>query len=123
MSKKSDSQKVPDSVPRVHEAGGGISEETARQLDLALHQMEQGGLVEGEVVHDPSSETYENIFPADIGTSSHALHKGSSSEQVAFGAMVEREKNADPDIEHSEAYDRAVEKFDATQEEDEEEDE
>ncbi|HVF02132.1 MAG TPA: hypothetical protein VNA27_12480 [Rubrobacteraceae bacterium] len=100
--------------PRKHEVRPelGITEEVARQLDAAAAEMESGG-VGGEVVHDPSSETLENLHAADIGYSSQVVHRGiSSNEQVMFGAMVEQEKNEDPDIEHSEAYDRAAEKFD-----------
>jgi hypothetical protein len=111
-------EKVPESVPRVHEAGAGISEQTARQLDLALHQMESGN-PDGSVVWDESSETIPNLRAAEIGTSSHSAHRGiSSNTDMLFSAMVQREKNADPDIEHDVAYDRAVDKFNAMQDAD-----
>jgi hypothetical protein len=109
--------------PKKHEPNPalGISSELAAQLDAAAAAMESGD-PDGIVQWDESSETWSNQHPSDIGTSSHALAKASSNEQVRFGAMVEREKNRDPDIEHAEAYDRAVEKFDAMQDDEEDSD-
>ena len=99
--------------PRVHEVNPalGITKKVALKLDKAFYEMEQGGLG-SEVIHDPSSETWENLHQADIGRNTYSRHEGiSSNEQVAFAALVEKTKNQNPDLEHSEAYDIAAERF------------
>jgi hypothetical protein len=100
----------------------GISPALAKELDKSLEQMESGN-PDGGLDWDESSETWSNIHPADIGTSSSALHKASSNEQVRFASLVEREKNENPELEHEEAFSRAVEKFNAMQDDEEDADE
>jgi hypothetical protein len=92
----------------------GITPEIAAELDKAVEEME----AQRDVHLDPTSETPQ--YQADIGRNTYARHEGiSSNEQILFSTLVEREKNQDPDIEHAEAYDRAVDRFNAMQDEDE----
>ena len=104
-----------DKYPRVHEVNeaAGVTEEVARRLDKSLAEMESGNL-DGTVLWDETSETLPNLFPSEQGTSSHAVHKGiSSNAEMRRSALIAREKAADPDCEMDVAVERAEEKFDA----------
>jgi hypothetical protein len=102
--------------PKKHEPNesAGITPEIAAALDRAASAMESGD-PDGIVEWDESSETWSNQHPSDIGTSSHSLHRVSSNEQVAFASLVERIKNENPELEHEQAYDAAVDRFNAMQ--------
>ena len=106
-------KKVPVHVPKIHEPNpaGGLSAEAARQLDLAAFEMETGN-PDGNVIFDPTSETFENIHPSEIGTGSHSVHRGiSSNYEMRLKALEEREKAADPDAEFEVTNQRAYEKW------------
>jgi hypothetical protein len=122
MSKKKQQQSVHKQEKTLTQATG-ITPAIAAELDRGLKEMETGD-PDGTVQWDESSETLTHLHPSGIGESSHAVHRGiSSNSDMLFSALVQREKNADPDIEHEEAYDRAVEKLNAIQEGEGEEDE
>jgi hypothetical protein len=111
MSEEKNTPEVPDHVPRVHSPGNGLDEAGARLLDLALYQMETGN-PDGTVIFDPSSETLENVHASEIGTGSHSVHRGiSSNYEMRLSALEEREKAADPDAEFEVTNARAYEKW------------
>ena len=118
------SEKHKNEVPewaRAHSPGNGITEDAAKRLDYAYYLMESGN-PDGNVQWDESSETEQH--PSDIGGSSHSAHKGiSSNEQVAFGSLVHRTKNENPGVEYEDAYDMAVDAWNAKHGDDEDNDE
>jgi len=75
------------------------SSEKSKEQDhdsLMAKAMEE---MENDVYADPSADTV--VYAADIGYSSHALHKGpSTSQQFIDKAKYEAEFNADPDREN-----------------------
>jgi hypothetical protein len=110
--------------PRRHEVRPelGITEEVARELDKQLAESETGN-PDGDVYWDDSSETYASLAQSDLGDRTYARHKVSSNEQIAFASLVHRTKNENPDFEFEDAYDLAVDKWNAQHGSDDEDDE
>ena len=106
MSEEKNTPEVPEDIPHYHPPGTP----NARLMDLAMHQMETGN-PDGDVVFDESSETFSNIFPAELGTGSQALNRRSSNYEMRLKALEEREKAADPDAEFEVTNQRAYEKW------------
>ena len=102
---------MPEKKHEVNLAAG-ITPEIAAELDRQLAESETGD-PDGTVNWDSSSETWAAFAQADVGRGTFARHEVSSNEQVAFASLVHRVKNEHPDLEYDEAYDLAVDRWNA----------
>jgi hypothetical protein len=78
-------------------SGGSQKKDNGSDLEAQLKQAAEE--MENDVHIDETAATV--VYPADIGYSAHALHKGpSTSPHFVERNRYERERNADPDREN-----------------------
>ncbi len=94
MSKKKNTAKVPDWVPKLHAAGYGISAEQARQLDLAAWEM-----------------TNDTTFDESAGTNLHQAELGRSTTHGSTYARVDGVTTSPKISKHDVPYDKLRNRF------------